>query len=413
MTNGSLVLNFTFSRSPERPATETEAVIGSMQQNDLFELDRDSDVEVLQAKRKGGQGKCSRAPPAAKMPAKRKAASLASTQDTAPEAGSAPALVEAVTQEPAKIEHDVTKANENTENKTQWTHVTRTMLWRCIQKHDPFNAKAKGDQWDLIAESMIKATQNMKNEPDGDLSVYGNGRSVQMFYKRCSENLKRASAGEKHSGVAGKSDNPAKQEENNQLSACIELERSAKEIQDTKREVNHVYDKLSKGEVNDFIVDTAIKNEKTRPKLAKVLASRLREAKMRKMAFESTNKGGTYTYSATDLENFAHWAKLKSADPDLRDDSEIETSSAPRGGGLAAAINSMCERLPSVQALTPMSPVAFAEAFFNAKRASIPSLKEKLAAVDADAAEGLLNAEEVTFYKKRIKEAHYAQISQS
>jgi hypothetical protein len=320
-------------------------------------------------------------------------------------------------QEPIPVDSSASDmvATEASENKTKWNHVTRTMLFRCIQKHDPFNSKAKAETWETIASDMKQATENLKNEADGDLSVHGNGRSVQMFYNRCRDNFKKASAGEKHSGGAGKSDkNPAKQEELNQLSACIDLEKCAKHAQETKREAAQALDGLVKGEVNDFVVDVAIKNEAMRPKLVKVLASRLREAKMRKMAFEHANKNAKYTYTATDMQNFAHWDRLKAVVPEVGDvpDSEPETSSAPRGGAIASAIKALSDRLPSVSALTPMSPVAFAEAFFQAKRASIPTLKQKLNQVDKDAEDGLLDEAEVNFYKKRIKDAHFKELAE-
>lgn len=180
--------------------------------------------------------------------------------------------------------------------------------------------------------------------------------------------------------------------------------------QEKKREAANVYDKLAKGEVNDFIIDAAISNDKVRPKLVKVLASRLREAKLRKLAFEQANKGSLYTYTALDLKNFEHWDRVKAECPDVKDPSDCDSgdvSGAGRGGSTAKAIQAMVDKLPSVHAMTPPPPSEFAAAFFNAKRACVPTLKEKLAAIDADHADGLLTEEEVTFYKAKIKHAHY------
>jgi hypothetical protein len=283
------------------------------------------------------------------------------------------------------------------------------MFFRCIQKYDPFNAKAKAEMWDTIANAMIEATKHLKHEADGDFSVYGNGRSMQMFYNRRRDLLKKETAGDGHSGVAGKEMNPARQEENNQLSACMELERCAKAQQEKKREATAIYDKVAKGEVNDFVIESAVGDDKVRSKLVKVLSSRLREAKIRKLAFEQANKGATYTYTPTDLANFESWGKLKDTCPDIQDIDSSDQSSG-RASSLAAAIQEMAAKLPSTLSIMPVSPQDYAQAFFAAKRASVPTLKEKLAAVDADFEEGLLTEEEVIFYKTKIKQAHYLSI---
>jgi hypothetical protein len=304
---------------------------------------------------------------------------------------------------------EVTSASDQ-DCRTKWNHVTRTMLFKCIQHKDPFFAEKKAETWDAIAKAMTDATKHLKDDPDGDLQVHANGRSMQVFYNRCKAKRKSDIAGDQHSGGAGKDVTPARQEEMNQLQACMDLEKSAKDVQEKKREAVSAHEKLSKGEVNDFIVETAISDDRVRPKLVKVLASRLREAKLRKLAFEQTHKGAQYTYTATDLENFQHYEKVKQACPDVKDiDEAVESSGAgaSRGGALANAIQGIVDKLPRVEAMTPMSPTQFAEAFFKAKRASVTSLRDKLLAVDADHADGLLSAEEVQFYKNKIKEAHY------
>jgi hypothetical protein len=168
---------------------------------------------------------------------------------------------------------------------------------------------------------------------------------------------------------------------------------------------------MKNGIVNDFVIGCAVKDEKVRPKVVKELASRLRQAKMRKIAFESQNKGATYTYSAKDLENFGYWDTLKAQVQDMPNLDDLDdTAPAQKGGtALAKALQDVSAQSAAARAsFTPMSPQAFAEAFYAAKRAQTLTLKQKLECVDADVAEGVITPAEAEVYKKSIKDSHYS-----
>jgi hypothetical protein len=241
-----------------------------------------------------------------------------------------------------------------------------------------------------------------------------------VFYARCAKKFKESEDGETHSGVAGneKTDKTVR-EERSQLAACIELERSAREAVEQKREDKKAHDTLRNGECNDMVIACAVGNETVRAKAVKVLASKLRAAKMRKLAWESQNKNGKYTYSEADLRDFEQWNKVREQDTSLPMDptdgetSDACTTAAPRGGALAASISQLMDRLPTVAQLQPMSPQEVATAFWNARREYDNSkkvnvsLKEKLMLVDNDVADGAITAEEAKTFKAQIKKDHY------
>ena len=135
---------------------------------------------------------------------------------------------------------------------------------------------------------------------------------------------------------------------------------------------------------------------------------------MRKLAFEATHKGGTYTYTADDMENFKLWDKLREADTQLPDGEDIdgEIPATKKGGQLVTALRELTAQGAQLrQHFTPMSPSDFATEFFKAKRshaeATRMTLKQKLDMVEMDIEEGSITKEEGAEFKRRIKEQHY------
>jgi hypothetical protein len=308
--------------------------------------------------------------------------------------------------------------DDKKEKKTKWNCTTRTMFFRCIQKFDPFSSPDKGKVWDRIAKEMHDATSTLSDTPDGDFRTYAGGKTLNVFYARCRDKHKETEDGECHSGCAGQQEvDKSVKEERAQLAACIELERSAKEAVEQKREDKKAFDAIRNGEVNDMVINIAVSNEVVRMKAVKVLASKLRAAKMRKLSWEASNKNGKYTYSAADLRDFEQWNMLKKQDSSLPEDptdgatSDATTTTAPRGGALASSIAQLMERMPTAAQLQPASPQDIASAFWKARSEQAEktrlSLKDKLALVDKDVADGTITAVEGSKYKEQIKEDHY------
>jgi hypothetical protein len=147
---------------------------------------------------------------------------------------------------PAQKKKDDKKEKEK---KTKWNCMTRTMFFRCIQKYDPFSSPDKGKVWDRIAQDMHQATHTLVNTADGDFCVYASGKTLNVFYGRCRDKHKASEDGDTHSGGAGKEDvDKTVKEERNQLAAFIELQRSAKEAVEQKREDKKAFDTLRNGE---------------------------------------------------------------------------------------------------------------------------------------------------------------------
>ena len=309
------------------------------------------------------------------------------------------------------------KQDKKDEKRTKWNCATRTMFFRCIQKFDPFSSPDKGKVWDRIAEEMYLATATFEKTDDGDFRVYSGGKTLNVFYTRCRDKHKESEDGDRHSGGAGKEDDVTTvKEERAQLAACIELERSAKEACEARREVTKAYDTLRNGEVNDMVIACAVTNDVVRGKVVKVLASKLRAAKMRKMAWEAKNKGAKYTYTDADIADFEQWNSIREhdttlpLDPTDAETSDVPTSAAPRGGTLAASITQLLERMPTTPTVAA-TPSEFASAFWKARREQDQdnrlSLKDKLAIVDKDVTEGTITAEEGEAFKTQIKKDHY------
>jgi hypothetical protein len=322
----------------------------------------------------------------------------------------------AAAKHPAEPPGDPPQAKKPKSGHTKWTSMTRTMLWKCIQQKDPFHASDKGATWQIVADCMQQSTADLHDTADGDLRVAANGKTLTVFYKRWKENFKDHEGDDKHSGCTGEkkaetADEKLKKDERLQLAACVELERSAEAAVDDRRASIKTHENLKNGIVNEFVINCAVKDEKVRPKVVKELASLLRQAKMRKMAFEEQHKGATYTYTQKDIENFGHWEKLKSQVQDMPDVDDLDdTVPAQKGGkALAKALQDVTAQSAAARAsFTPISPAAFAEAFFAAKRAQILTLKQKLDRVDADMAEGVITPAEAEIYKKAIKDSHYS-----
>ena len=312
--------------------------------------------------------------------------------------------------------------HRKTEKHTKWTSTTRTMFYKCIQSKDPFHTghKDKHPAWDSIATAMQEATKDLGDTEEGDLRCYASGKTLQVFYGRMKRNYKEADTDDKHSGGAGRQEDDTphgklKKEEREQLFACIELEKSADEAVQVKRDANKCYDFLKNGIVNDFIVECASKDPMVQPKLVKELSSRLRQAKMRKLAFEDSNKGGTYTYTAQDLEHFRLWDKMRATATELPPGEDIDSDipASKKGGQLVTALQNLTAQGAQLrQHFTPMSPQDFALEFFKAKRKHAEettlSLKQKLDMVDKDLTENSITADEASAYKKKIKDDHYA-----
>jgi hypothetical protein len=301
------------------------------------------------------------------------------------------------------------------EKKTQWNSITRTMLYRCIQKYDPFSAKDKGATWSQIAQAMHASTEKLQKSADGDFRVYSSGKTLNVFYQRARDKMKREQEG--HSGHAGNEESSDRtvQEERSQLAACVALEKSAKDAGMHKREATKHYDNLRAGVCNDAIIEFAKKDAPIRMKAVKVLSSNLRAAKIRKSSFEATHKGQTYTYTDADLQSFDLWKKLHEADATLPEDptTDADLVREKRSGPLAAAISSMTKTLETATPLQGiMSPADFANAFYAAKRAhemqTVLSLQQKLAIIDADVANKVITAEQGKKYKEKVMDKHYA-----
>ena len=312
--------------------------------------------------------------------------------------------------------------HRKTEKHTKWTSTTRTMLYKCIQNKDPFHSGHKDKQpaWETISSAMQEATKDLGDTEEGDLRCYASGKTLQVFYGRMKRNYKEGDEDDKHSGGAGRQDDDTphcklKKEEREQLFACIELEKTADEAVQLKRDATKCYDYLKNGIVNDFVVECAAKDPKVHPKLVQELSSRLRQAKMRKMAFEESTKGGTYTYTAQDMENFRLWDNVRTTATELpaAEDIDSQIPASKKGGQLVAALQNLTAQGQQLrQHFTPMSPQDFASEFFKAKRKHAEetklTLKQKLEMVDKDLADNSISAEEATTFKKKIKDDHYA-----
>jgi hypothetical protein len=179
-----------------------------------------------------------------------------------------------------------------------------------------------------------------------------------------------------------------------------------------KRDASKSYDFIKNGVVNDFVVECASKDDKVKPKLVKELSSRLRQAKMRKLAFEESNKGGTYT--AEDMETFRLWDKVRETDQELPvgEDIDADIPASKKGGHLVTALKELTAQGAQLrQHFMPMSPSDFASEFFKAKRAhgeaAKLTLKQKLEMVEVDVGDGTITHAEGEAFKKRIKEEHY------
>lgn len=316
------------------------------------------------------------------------------------------------------------KAQDNsgkTQKHTKWTSLTRTMFYKCIQNKDPFHTghKDKTQAWESIATAMQDATRHLMETAEGDLRCYGNGKTLQVFYGRMKRSYKEHDEDDKHSGGAGRlvEDDPTakmKKEEREQLFACIELEKSADVQVQMKRDASKSYEFMKNGVVNDFVVECACKDDKVKPKLVKELSSRLRLAKMRKLAFEESNKGGTYTYTAADMENFRLWDKIRETDKELPVGEDIDANIpvSKKGGLLVTALKELTSQGTQLrQHFTPLSPSDFASEFFKAKRAHAEAtkltLKQKLEMVQSDVADGTITHAEGEAFAKKIKEQHY------
>ena len=299
--------------------------------------------------------------------------------------------------------------------------MTRTMFYKCIQSKDPFHTghKDKTPAWEGIAAAMREATRHLAQTADGDLRCFANGKTLQVFYGRMKRNYKDDD--DKHSGGAGRQheeDDPTtklKKEERAELFACMELEKSADDQIQLKRDAIKSHDFMKNGVVNDFVVECASKDDKVKPKLVKELASRLRQAKMRKLAFEGANKNGTYTYTAEDMENFRLWDKVRETDKDLPEGENIDGDipASKKGGQLVTALQELTAQGAQLrQHFTPMSPSDFAAEFFKAKRAHAEATKltlaQKLKVVQDDVHEGSITQDEATGIIKRIKQEHYS-----
>ncbi len=122
-------------------------------------------------------------------------------------------------------------------------------------------------------------------------------------------------------------------------------------------------------------------------------------------------------YTDADLRDFEQWRQVREHDSSLPEDptdgatSDATTTSAARGGALAASIAQMMERMPTAAQLQPASPQEFANAFWSARREHQTltrlSLKDKLQIVDHDLAAGDITAEEAVTFKQQIKKDHY------
>jgi hypothetical protein len=303
---------------------------------------------------------------------------------------------------------------------TKWTSMTRTMFYKCIQNKDPFHTghKDKTPAWEGIAIAMQEATRHLSATAEGDLRCFANGKTLQVFYGRNKRNYKDDD--DKHSGGAGRQheqDDPTatlKREERSELLACMELEKSADDQAQLKRDATKSFDFMKNGVVNDFVVDCAKKDERVKPKLVKELASRLRQAKMRKLAFEESNKGGTYTYTPQDMENFRLWDSVRETFAELPEAENIDgdVPASKKGGHLVTALQELTAQGAQLrQHFTPMSPSAFAAEFFKAKRAHAEetkmTLKQKLQVVADDIADGSITQDESEAIIKRIKAEHY------
>ena len=330
----------------------------------------------------------------------------------------------------AAQEQSEDKDGGTTGKHTKWTSTTRTMLYKCIQNKDPFHTahKEKAKVWDDIAAAMRESTKLMVNTAEGDTRCHAqNGKTLTVFYTREKKHYldKDRDEDDKHSGTAGGADDEddspdakKRKEERKELHACIELEKSADEFVQAKRDANKSLELMKNGVVNDFIVACAAKDPKVKPFLVKELSSRLRAAKMRKMLFEKTNKDGVYTYTAEDMENFRLWDEVRETDPQLPEAEDIDGDipASKKGGQLVAALQSLTAQGAQLrQHFTPMSPGEFASEFFKAKRshaeATKVTLKQQLQMVDDDVAEKTITKEEGESFKKKIKDEHYASIA--
>ena len=188
-------------------------------------------------------------------------------------------------------------------------------------------------------------------------------------------------------------------------------------VYEASHEREALIERIAEGFLNDAMIQAAEGKEVVQTKLLKVLASRVRDAKIRASVWEQTNKGQKYTYTPLDLKNAQDYKKCKDTfDPNGKDATDSDTAgTANRGGHMAAAIESLAAKLPSAAAFNITSAGDFATQFFEAKRKhdaqSTLTLAQKLAQVDDQFTQGIFDAEEVNVYKKQIKDAHFALLS--
>ena len=335
-------------------------------------------------------------------------------QPPAPPAPAAPPLATAPAPAAAVATSD--RDRDRVGKKTNWNHTNKLMLWQAIQKYDPFSAAVKKDRWQFIADQMYDSTVINKRTPDGDFCVYTDGHGISVFFTRSVERMQRETAAEgTNSGQAGATICAETRAEFVQLQACRDLEQNAKEAQNDKRQTKNLLASLKDNEVNDALIEAAAGKEQVQLKLLKVLASRVRDAKIRASVWEQSNKGQKYTYTEADLKNVADYKTCKTRfDPNGKDATDSDTASM-RGGHMAAAIEQLAAKLPTASTFNVTSASEFATQFFEAKRRHdaqrVLTLQQKLAQVDDEFTKGNINAEEVDSYKKKIKDAHFKMLA--
>jgi hypothetical protein len=308
---------------------------------------------------------------------------------------------------------------EKSRGKTTWNHTTRTLLYNCIAKFNPFAAPVKKDAWNTVAIEMAQSTALMFDAKQGDFRVKTDGHGLEVFYARRVEEMNKKTSEEASlSGQAGAEVTKEQALEYATLQACVAKEKDAALIKDKKRQSKSALEDIKNNKVTQAVKNAALENETVKARTFKLLQNKVRAAKLEAAVWEKQHGGlGKYSYSAAQLADIEYLSVLKRDFPEESDAlPESDGVAEKKRGGVAQAIGDLIAKLPT-SAPTPVDVTQFAQAFFEAKgsyqqRQLAPrkrTLGERLADLKQQCADGHITEEEMLHYETEIKKNYFMQ----
>lgn len=319
----------------------------------------------------------------------------------------------------AEPEGDVFVA-EKSRGKTTWNHTTRVLLYKCIQKYNPFAAPVKKDEWNVVAIEMAKATALMHDPKTGDFRVKSDGHGLEVFYARRVEDMKRLTSKESSlSGQAGAEVTAEQTVEFSELQACMAKEADAALIRDNKRRAKSALEDIKNHKVTQLVKDAAAEDPVVKARTFKLLQTKVRAAKLEASVWEKQYGGlGKFSYNAQQLADIEYLAVLKKDFPAEDSDVLPESDGAEKKrGGVAAALGELIAKLPTAVPANHVDASEFAHAFFQAKQsyqaregaARKRTLGERLADVEAQHKAKHISEAEKLLYEAEIKKQYFMQ----